>query len=277
MLFAALRIEDGQNHDLDIAVDAGERLFKRRDRFGFVRFDGYPDRAAAENLAQNLNAGADPVGAFYHGAEIGSEVGFALGAVQDKILAALARRRIELHRGGKSGASHAADSRVLHAFEQFLAARALPVERGKRFAFALFGVGLDDDRVGGTAGGTEPLLHRFHRTGRGRTHRHGNEAVSLADELPLLDMIADGDHALGGRAEVLRHRHRQFLRHRQTLDRLVAGEIFVVRRMHPAFELEFGFCDFHPLTHFYFRALFYHFYASQSSPPSPEPGPQTKL
>ena len=51
VLLGALRVEDGKDDDLDVAVDVRKRLLQRGDRLGLVRLDGEADGASAQDLA----------------------------------------------------------------------------------------------------------------------------------------------------------------------------------------------------------------------------------
>ena len=238
VLFGALWIENGQDDDLDVALDVGERLFHGGDGLGLVGLDGDAHGRLAQNLAHDLHAGADARRLFHHHAAVGGEIGFALGTVQDEEFAALVRRRGELDDGGEARAAHAADAGVVDARAQVFNGGRLPVQRGKGGGVFLRLVGFKDYAVRHAARRPQALFDALDRAARRRVDGHRDEAVTLADELAAQDVVARLDEAFGGRAEMLAHGNGEGLGNGQLFDRLAGGQFLVVVGVDPAMELE---------------------------------------
>ena len=125
-------------------------------RAKLVRLDGNAHGGIAEYTAHDLDARADAVRPLDHDAVVGAKIGLALGAVYDQELAALARRRIQLHAGREAGAAHAADAGLFDAAEQILARRRSPVKRRQRALHRIDALGCGRGRIENDGGGLSP-------------------------------------------------------------------------------------------------------------------------
>ena len=185
-----------------------------------------------EDMAQQGRSHDDLLAFFEHRALIGSQVRFALAAVDDQHLAGLPGRRAQFHVRGKGRSAEADDTAQADLFKDCLSIRRDVRHQvgGKVDALHPL-VPLDGDLHAGSRLSGEVLADtdRLDGTGNGGMDECGNESAGFGDHLAGLHFVAGGDDRLGRCADMLREGNVYGGRKRNRLDCSVPGEFRVVR------------------------------------------------
>ena len=156
-------------------------------------------------MAQNeLRALQQQVGLFQHDAVIAGEVGFALGAIDDKGIDGCALQAGQLDAGGESRAAQSHQTAGAHRHQNILQLRA-DGGRSEGLIDGLLAIGGDDNGFRFGAAGIEDLLDGLDLTRYAGMDRCRNRRFTIADELADLNGIANLYDRLAGGADVLRH------------------------------------------------------------------------
>ena len=195
---------DGDDFDARRVPIRHQGLAQGQDGLGFVVLDRDQALIHPQQVPQQAGALEDAFGLVPHQAVVATDVGLALGAVDDEGPDADARRGGQLDAAGKGGAPQADDARPADALAQHLRVGS-GGERRRQLGPGVLAVGLDQDAGGAHAGGMgdRTLLDGDHGPGTGGMDRRAQPALRLADQLPLEDPVADRDHRLGRSANVL--------------------------------------------------------------------------
>ena len=233
LLFTALRIHHLHDHDLDALVaQFPYHVLDVGDGLGLVLLDGDGAGDIAHDLPEDGGAHDHLLALLQKGAEVGSQVRFALAAVDDDALALGARRRRELdmRREGRTTQAHdAAETDLVQ--DGLVVGRDLGNERvGRVDAFEpLVAFHGDFDAGLGVARQVLAGADGLDRPGDGRVDERGHEAAGFGDHLAHLHLVPHGDDGLRRRADVLGHGQVHGRSQRQLLDRALAGNLVVVR------------------------------------------------
>ena len=209
LLLATLRILHLQRHHLD-ASQTRRLLGQQVDGLGLVFLDADVAALHFGGLHEQLQAHDDFVGMLHHQPIVGSDVGFALHGIDDDALSLGRGWRTQFHVRGESGAAHAGDAGLLHAFHDFLGRQfRMGVERFELVAavnvlFPFVALHLNKNGRLAIAGGVDDGVDFHDRARHRRIDGCRHKASSFGQQRAHLHPVALADDGFGGSTDVLR-------------------------------------------------------------------------
>ena len=200
------------------------------DGFGLVVLNADQHLLWLDQVFEYLDAGDQLCCFLAHQQVIGSDVGLALGAVDDQCVDRLGRRCGELHGGREASAAEAADTRLVNHVQQLLGWQLAIVGMRLQFDPLISAITVDDNRRGAHARNMGVGLRADEADGArgGSVQWRTDKGAGLGDQLALEYLLADRDTRLGRRAQMLAERDDQTRGQRHLPDRCAVGEVLVL-------------------------------------------------
>ena len=159
-------------------------------------------------MRQNLGSLDQFVSLTLHQRVIRRDVGLALGAVDQQCFNPPRRPWIQLHGGGKAGATHAGNARRPHLLHQRGGVQTSPVGRTGEGQPLILTIGFDHNALVFKSGcvGDGPGFDRRDNAGRWGVHRHTHNALCRGNRLAPEYTLTNAHDWLSRHAKVLAQR-----------------------------------------------------------------------
>ena len=203
MLFRALGVLGDQRIQLDGAI-LGQVLLQLGEGVLLVQLNAQLDLGDAEDLGQQFAAANDLPGVLQHDAVVGSDIGFALGAVDDDSVH-LAQTGRDLDGSGEGSAAVTDDAGLTDGLHDLFRGHGVDIQRLDGGILLILEVVFDNDTHDAGAEGIGTGLDSHDRTGDGGVDGSANGCLSVSDLLSQINVVAYLDNGLTGPANVHRH------------------------------------------------------------------------